>query len=118
MLFSRMLALPKARRMEMERTEMGIDAATVSPARRPTYTVTAPNKTPKMAPRTSARAESAGRVSVVGTKGVNVGLGGVAVAMMPRLPLAQAVLSLEGSVSAGRARVDAAFWACRHPHAA
>ena len=36
MLFSRMLALPKARRMEMERTEIGIDAATVSPARRPT----------------------------------------------------------------------------------
>ena len=36
MLFSRMLALPKARRMEMERTEMGMDAATVRPARRPT----------------------------------------------------------------------------------
>ena len=36
MLFSRIEALPKARRMEMERTEMGIEAATVSPARRPT----------------------------------------------------------------------------------
>ncbi len=36
MLFSRMLALPKARRMEMERTEMGMEAATVRPARRPT----------------------------------------------------------------------------------
>ena len=36
MLFSRMLALPKARRMEIERTEMGIDAATVRPALRPT----------------------------------------------------------------------------------
>ena len=36
MLFSRMVARPKARRMLMERTEIGIDAATVSPARRPT----------------------------------------------------------------------------------
>src|SRR4051812_21523612 len=108
MLFSRMLALPKARRMEMERTEMGIDAATVSPARRPTYTVTAPNKTPKMPPRTSARAESSGRVSVVGTKGLNVGLGGVDVAMMTRLPLAQALFSLEGSVSARGRRVAVA----------
>jgi len=36
MLFSRMLALPKALRIEMERTEMGMEAATVSPARRPT----------------------------------------------------------------------------------
>jgi len=34
MLFSRMLALPKERRMEMERTEMGMEAATVRPARR------------------------------------------------------------------------------------
>jgi len=36
MLFSRMLALPKARRMLMERTAIGMDAATVRPARRPT----------------------------------------------------------------------------------
>jgi hypothetical protein len=36
MLFSRIEALPKARRMEMERTEIGMDAATVRPARRPT----------------------------------------------------------------------------------
>ena len=36
MLFSRMEALPKALRMEMDRTEMGMDAATVRPARSPT----------------------------------------------------------------------------------
>ena len=36
MLFSRMLTLPNARRMLMESTEMGIEAETVSPARRPT----------------------------------------------------------------------------------
>ncbi len=36
MLFSRIVALPKARSSEMERTAMGIEAATVRPARRPT----------------------------------------------------------------------------------
>src|SRR5947209_19540218 len=105
MLLSRMLGLPKARRMEMERTGMGIDAATVSPARRPTYTVTAPNKTPKMPPRTSARAESSGRVSVVGTKGLNVGLGGVDVAMVTRLPLARALFQLGRECISGGDRV-------------
>src|ERR1700750_3098552 len=56
-----------------------------------------------MEPRMRARAESSGRVSVVGTKGLKVGLGGVDVAMMTRLPLARASFSLDGSVSA-RAR--------------
>ena len=51
MLFSRMLARPKARRMEIESTEIGMLAATVNPARSPTYTVTAPKSTPKTAPR-------------------------------------------------------------------
>jgi hypothetical protein len=36
MLFSRMLDLPKARRIEIERTEMGMEAATVRPALNPT----------------------------------------------------------------------------------
>jgi hypothetical protein len=36
MLFSRMVERPKARRMLMERTEMGMEADTVRPARRPT----------------------------------------------------------------------------------
>ena len=35
-----------------------------------------------------ARAESSGRVSVAGTKGLKVGLVGVDVAMVMRLPLA------------------------------
>jgi hypothetical protein len=55
MLFSRIVDLPNARRMEIESTEIGIDAETVSPARRPTYTDTAPNSAPKIAPRITAR---------------------------------------------------------------
>ena len=54
-LFSRIVDLPNARRIEMDSTEMGIDAETVSPARRPTYTDTAPNSAPKIAPRITAR---------------------------------------------------------------
>ena len=50
-----MVDLPNARRMEIESTEIGIDAETVSPARRPTYTDTAPNSAPKIAPRITAR---------------------------------------------------------------
>ena len=69
MLFSRIDARPNARRTLMESTEMGIEAPTVSPARKPTYTVTAPNSSPKMQPRMSARGVSSGRVSVAGTKG-------------------------------------------------
>ena len=60
MLFSRMEARPNARRMLMDSTEMGIDAATVRPARRPTYTVTAPNMMPKMEPSSSARKVNSG----------------------------------------------------------
>jgi len=48
-----------------------------------------------------ARAESSGRVSVVGTKGLKVGLVGADVAMVTRLPLARACFDLDGSVSAG-----------------
>src|ERR1700722_4983846 len=55
MLFSRMVDLPNARRMEIESTEIGIDAETVRPARSPTYTDTAPNSAPKIAPRITAR---------------------------------------------------------------
>jgi hypothetical protein len=40
-----------------------------------------------------ARADSSGRVSVVGTKGLKVGLMGVDVAMVVRLPLARASVS-------------------------
>ena len=55
MLFSRIVDLPNARRMEIDSTEIGIDAETVSPARNPTYTDTAPNSAPKIAPRITAR---------------------------------------------------------------
>jgi len=55
MLFSRIVDFPNARRMEIESTEMGMEAETVRPARSPTYTDTAPNKTPKIAPRKTAR---------------------------------------------------------------
>ena len=41
--------------MEIDSTAMGIDAETVSPARNPTYTETAPNSAPKIAPRITAR---------------------------------------------------------------
>ena len=54
-LFSRIVDLPNARRMEIDSTAMGIDAETVSPARNPTYTETAPNSAPKIAPRITAR---------------------------------------------------------------
>ncbi len=55
MLFSRIVDLPNARRMEIESTEIGIEAETVSPARNPTYTETAPNKMPNREPRITAR---------------------------------------------------------------
>ena len=93
-LFSRMLALPKARRMEMESTEMGMLAATVKPARSPTYTVTAPKSTPKIAPSSRARKVSSGRESSAGTKGLNAGLMGAAVAMGSRSPGVNAGLTV------------------------
>ncbi|MEI9981116.1 MAG: hypothetical protein WDN23_19340 [Edaphobacter sp.] len=49
--------------------------------------MTAPKRTPKRAPRMRARAVSSGRVSVAGTKGLKMGLGGVVVAMVMLLPL-------------------------------
>src|SRR6266704_261748 len=58
MLFSRIVERPKARRMLIDNTEMGIEAETVRPARRPTYTVTAPNNNPNRAPRMTARIEN------------------------------------------------------------
>ena len=60
MLFSRIEARPNARRMLIDNTEIGIDAATVSPARRPTYTVTAPKMMPKTEPSNNARTVNSG----------------------------------------------------------
>jgi len=61
MLFSRMVEPPSFLRTEMASTAMGIEAATVSPARSPRYTVEAPNTRPKIAPsRTALTVNSAG----------------------------------------------------------
>src|SRR5215469_13865715 len=72
MLFSRIEARPNARKIEIDSTEIGMLAATVRPARRPTYTVTAPKMIPKIAPRISARAESSLGLSSADTKGLKV----------------------------------------------
>src|SRR5262249_35586977 len=63
MLFSRIVDRPKARRMLMDNTEIGIDAETVSPARNPTYTVTAPNSSPNNEPSTTTRIANSFTVS-------------------------------------------------------
>ena len=67
MLFSRIVERPNARRMLMDSTAMGMDAETVSPARNPTYTVTAPNSSPNSAPSRTARSENSVRLSSLGT---------------------------------------------------
>jgi hypothetical protein len=55
--------------MLMESTAMGMEAATVRPARRPTYTVTAPKTMPKIEPRKRARKVNSRRFSLGETKG-------------------------------------------------
>src|SRR6266705_5452621 len=65
MLFSRMVARPNALRMLMDSTAIGIEAETVSPARNPTYTLTAPNSRPNRAPKTTARTVNSIRLSSV-----------------------------------------------------
>jgi hypothetical protein len=67
MLFSRIVERPNARKILIDSTEIGIDADTVSPARNPTYTVTAPNKSPNSAPSTTARSVNSFNVSCVDT---------------------------------------------------
>ena len=62
-----MVERPKARKMLMDSTEMGMEAETVRPARNPTYTVTAPNSSPKSAPRMTARMVNSFSVSSAGT---------------------------------------------------
>src|SRR5690348_16090309 len=71
MLFSRTVALPNARRMLMDSTAIGIDAETVSPARKPTYTVIAPKKSPAKIPRTIARVVNSGIIFSEGMYGRN-----------------------------------------------
>src|SRR6516164_10680912 len=71
MLFSRIVERPNARKILMERTAIGIEAETVSPARNPTYTETAPNRIPKRAPRITALRLNSATVSSPGTNGRN-----------------------------------------------
>jgi hypothetical protein len=53
----------------MESTAIGIEADTVNPARKPTYTVTAPNKIPNRPPKKMALNVNSGRTSSAGTYG-------------------------------------------------
>ena len=55
--------------MLIDSTEIGIDAETVSPARSPTYTVTAPNSSPNSPPSSTARNENSVRRCAAGTYG-------------------------------------------------
>ena len=55
----------------MERTAIGMEAETVRPARRPTYTETAPNKIPKSEPNTIARRLNSRTLSSESTYGRN-----------------------------------------------
>jgi hypothetical protein len=55
--------------MLIDKTAIGIEAATVSPARKPTYTVTAPKMIPKIDPSKMARKVSSGGFSDGETKG-------------------------------------------------
>ena len=66
MLFSRMDDFPSARRTDMDRTAIGMEALTVKPARRPTYTVTAPKMTPKSIPNRRARSVNSGTIASSG----------------------------------------------------
>ena len=67
MLFSRIVEPPSFFRTEIASTAIGIEALTVRPARRPRYTVEAPNNSPKSTPRMIALAVNSAIESVAGT---------------------------------------------------
>src|ERR1700722_17135176 len=77
MLFSRRVERPKARRMLIDRTAIGMEAETVRPARNPTYTDNAPNKMPKSEPRITARRLNSATVSSAAMYGLNSAGGAV-----------------------------------------
>ncbi len=91
MLFSKMVERPKARRMLMESTAIGIEADTVNPARSPTYTETAPNSMPNSDPNITARRLNSATLSSASTYGRNSPGGAVElhcfVAIKPPWPL-------------------------------
>src|SRR6266404_1821384 len=107
MLFSKMVDRPNARRMLMERTEMGIEAETVRPARSPTYTVTAPKSKPKRAPSITARIVKSASVCSGGMYGRNSP--GGAVELHGRSDVAEALLT-QTSLAAGRASPARGLW--------
>ncbi len=67
MLFSRMVDPPSFFSTEIASTAMGMDALTVRPARRPRYTVDAPNNSPNSAPMTTAFSVNSAGDCVAGT---------------------------------------------------
>src|SRR5262245_10717052 len=69
MLFSRMVARPRARKIVIDRTAMGIEALTVRPIFSARYTLEAPKMIPSSAPRTSERTVSSAGASDAGTYG-------------------------------------------------
>src|ERR1700689_2652855 len=71
MLFSRIVEPPNGRRMLIERTAIGIEAETVRPARKPTYTETAPNRIPNSEPNMIARRLNSRTLSSASTYGRN-----------------------------------------------
>src|SRR5688572_9626708 len=72
MLFSRMVEPPSRFRTEIDSTAIGIEAATVRPARSPRYTVEAPNRTPNNTPMMMALGVNSAGAWLVGTNGWNV----------------------------------------------
>src|SRR3954469_18036289 len=69
MLFSRIVEPPSFFSTEIASTAIGIEALTVSPARRPRYTVDAPNSSPNSTPMTMALSVNSAGDWVAGTYG-------------------------------------------------
>src|SRR5437773_7127083 len=77
MLFSRIVEPPMRFRTEIASTAIGIDALTVSPARRPRYTVDAPKSSPNSTPITIAFAVNSAGDFDAGTYGWKPAFGAV-----------------------------------------
>src|SRR6478752_10245538 len=71
MLFSRIVEPPRRLSTEIASTAIGIDALTVRPARRPRYTVDAPNSSPNNTPMTTAFSVNSAGDCEAGTYGLN-----------------------------------------------
>src|SRR6266545_6504553 len=82
MLFSRIVEPPSLLSTEIASTAIGIDALTVSPARRPRYTVEAPKISPNRIPMTTALAVNSAGDCDGGTYGWKPGCGEAVVTMV------------------------------------